>query len=184
MCCCLKHFDSFQIVDDDGNALDNNVQGEVWIKRELPFFGYYGDAEKTAEAYDGEWFKTGDIGYFDDDGFIYVIDRKKELLKFNNYQVTPSELENIINGIDGVASSCVVGVLKENTGNDVIHAFVIVDESKGLTEDFVLNYVNDRVIDAKRLRGGVHFLATFPLGPSGKVDRKQLTKIAKENFSQ
>jgi 4-coumarate--CoA ligase len=153
------------------------------VKREIPFFGYFDDDEKTKEAYDGEWFKTGDIGYFDEDGYIYIVDRKKELLKFNNYQVTPSELETIINSIDGVVSSCVVGVAEENTGNDIIYAFVIPQKPRKLTEEVVLNYVNERVIDQKRLRGGVYFVEKFPLGPSGKVEKKFLKKVAEENGS-
>ncbi|KAG5669212.1 hypothetical protein PVAND_017105 [Polypedilum vanderplanki] len=171
---------SIKIVDDDGNALDNFQQGEICVKREVKFAGYFDDLEKTKEAFDGEWFKTGDIGYFDDEGFFYFIDRKKELLKYHNFQVTPSELEAIINEIDGVMSSCVVGVLKENSGNDIIHAFVIVDESSGLTENFILNYVNSKVIEQKKLRGGVHFIGTFPLGKTGKIDKKFLKMKAEE----
>jgi 4-coumarate--CoA ligase len=158
--------------------LDNNEKGELCVRRDLSFLGYYGDPEKSRAAYDGEWFRTNDIGYFDEEGFFYFIDRNKELLKYENYQITPSELESVINGIEGVVSSCIVGVLKENTGNDIIHAFVIVDESKGLTEDIVLNYVNERVMEPKRLRGGVHFVKTFPVGFSGKVNKRKLKDMA------
>jgi 4-coumarate--CoA ligase len=169
-----------QIVDDNGIALENNERGEICAKSASKFLGYINEPEKTSEAYDGDWFKTGDIGYFDEDGYIYIVDRKKELLKFMNYQVTPSELETIINSIDGVVSSCVVGVAEENTGNDIIYAFVIPQESRKLTEEVVLNYVNDRVIDQKRLRGGVYFVENLPVGLTGKVDRNKMKKMAAE----
>jgi acyl-coenzyme A synthetase/AMP-(fatty) acid ligase len=140
------------------------------------------DEKSTKEALVDNWFHMGDIGYIDNDGFLYVSDRKKELLKFNNYQVTPSELEEIImNEIDGVISSCIVGVLDENSGNDIIHAFVIIDDASSLTEDYVLEYVNNKVIDPKKIRGGVHFRKEFPLLASGKVNRIELKKIAEND---
>jgi 4-coumarate--CoA ligase len=156
--------------------LDNNQQGEICIKNTSEFLGYISEPEKSKEAFDGEWFKTGDIGYFDDDGYIYIIERKKELLKYQGFQVTPTELEGIINEIKGVVSSCVVGVFDAVNSNDIIHAFVIPHESSGLTEEFIHEHVNGKVIDQKRLRGGVHFVKTFPLLLTGKVDRRQMKK--------
>ncbi|KAG5675299.1 hypothetical protein PVAND_005211 [Polypedilum vanderplanki] len=181
---CLKLKKLCQmIVDDNGNALDNNQQGEIYVKKDYKLTGYYNDMEKFKQVYDGEWFKTGDIGYIDDEGFLYVIDRKKEVLKYNNMQITPVELEEIINQIEGVVSSCAVGVLEEKTGNDIIHAFVIVDNMKNITEDQIQNYVNERVIDNKKLRGGIHFLEKFPTAITGKIDKKKLRSLAIENFT-
>ena len=157
-----------------------NEQGEIYCKTPVQFSGYIGHPEKTAEAFDGEWFKTGDIGYFDDEQYLYVVDRKKEMLKFNNYQVTPSEIESIINEIQGVTSSCVVGVPEPLSGNDIIHAFVILDESQQLTDDFILNYVNEKVIDPKRIRGGVHIVKSFPVGTTAKVDRKKVLEMVEK----
>jgi 4-coumarate--CoA ligase len=82
----------------------------------------------------------GDMGYLDDEGFIYLIGRKKEILKYQNYHVSPVELENIINQIEGVKESCVVGVQSED-GNDVIYAVVRRNNDK-LTELAVIEYVN------------------------------------------
>ncbi|KAG5670851.1 hypothetical protein PVAND_001085 [Polypedilum vanderplanki] len=174
---------SVKIIDENGKSLDNNQQGEICGKISTKFLDYVGDHKTYLESFDGDWFKTGDIGYFDDDGYLHVIDRKKELLKFNNYQVTPSELEAIVNEIDGIISSCVVGVLNKSSGNDIIHAFVIVDETKNLTETQIENFVNSKVIDAKKLRGGVHFVKSFELGLTGKVSRMKMRKIAEEKFT-
>ncbi|KAG5669211.1 hypothetical protein PVAND_017104 [Polypedilum vanderplanki] len=172
---------SIKIVDDDGNALDNFQQGEICVKHEVPFAGYIDDLEKTKEAYDGEWFKTGDIGYFDDEGFLYFIERQKDLIKYEGIKTAPSELEAIINEIDGVVSSCVVGVHKENSENDIIHAFVIVDESINLTEIQIENFFNSKVIEQRKLRGGVHFVKKFPLLLSGKINKK-IMKAKCEEF--
>jgi 4-coumarate--CoA ligase len=146
-----------KIVDDDGKNLGPNDAGEIYDS-------------------DG-WMCTGDLGYFDDDGFLFIVGRKKDLLKFNNYQVYPSEIEELIDSIDGVESSCVVGVLDEKTGNDKIFAFV-KKVSSTLKEDEILNFVNSNVIDAKKLRGGVYFVESFPLTPSGKVKKNEMRKIA------
>ncbi|KAL7025584.1 hypothetical protein ACKWTF_013547 [Chironomus riparius] len=167
-----------KIIDDNGNSLGLNQRGEIHSKIPVQFSCYYEDPIKTKEAFDGEWFKSGDIGYFDDQGYLYVVDRKKELLKYKNYQVTPSEIEAIINVINGVSSSCVVGVPEPNTGNDIIHAFVIIDKEASLDKQFILNYVNDKVIDPKRIRGGVHIVDAFPLGMTGKVDRKKVKEMS------
>ncbi|KAL7025582.1 hypothetical protein ACKWTF_013545 [Chironomus riparius] len=155
-----------KIVDTDGSSLGPNESGEIYSKIPVHFSGYFGDPEKTAEAFDGDWFKTGDIGYFDDDQFLFVTGRTKELLKYNNFQVTPSEIEEIINEIQGVQSSCVVGVPQSHSGNDIIHAYVILEESKSLSEEFILKYVDNKVIDPKKIRGGVHIVQEFPLGAS------------------
>ena len=99
--------------------------------------------------------------------------------------LAPIELETIINEIDGVIQSCVVGVFDENLFYDVIYAFVIKDvEDVNLTEEFVMNYVNGKVIDAKRITGGVYFVEKFPLTPSGKVLNRELKKIAADMHRQ
>ena len=101
--------------------------------------------------------------------------------KIGVYAVTPMHLENVINQIDGAIQSCVVGVFDENLLYDLIYAFVIIDKSKvDLTEEFVMNFVNERVIDAKRITGGVKFVDKFPLTPSGKIMNRELKRIAEE----
>lgn len=167
-----------RIVDSDGNSLGPNESGQIYSKIPVHFSGYYGNPEKTAEAFDCDWFKTGDIGYFDDEQFLFVTGRTKELLKYKGFQVTPSEIEEILNEIQGVQSSCVVGVPQPHTGNDIIHAYVILEESKCLSEEFILKYVDDKVIDPKKIRGGVHIVDEFPLGVTGKVDRKKIKEMA------
>ncbi|CAG9806621.1 unnamed protein product [Chironomus riparius] len=132
------------VVDDDFKNLGPNEKGEICSRLSIQFSGYFDEPEKTQEAFEGDWFKTGDIGYFDDDGYLYIVDRKKELLKYNNYQVTPSEIEAVINEIKGIVNSSVVGVYDANEGNDIIHAFVIVDESSNLAENVILEQVNGK----------------------------------------
>lgn len=96
-------------------------------------------------------------------------------------KVSTSELENIICEIGGVISSCVVGIFDDSTGNDLIFGFAVKDPRYvDLTEDHILDYVNGKVIDAKKLRGEVHFLDALPLTFSGKVQKSAVKKIAQE----
>lgn len=77
-----------KIIDDAGNNLAPNQRGEICIRTPVTFSGYFGDHETTADAIKDGWIYSGDIGYFNDDGFCFVVDRKKDLLKFNSYQVS------------------------------------------------------------------------------------------------
>jgi acyl-coenzyme A synthetase/AMP-(fatty) acid ligase len=80
-------------------------------------------------------------------------------------------------------SSSVVGIFEENQGNDLIFGFVVKDPLNiQLTEDFIMNHVNNKVIDAKKLRGGVHFLDALPMTPSGKIQRPEVKKIAQKIY--
>jgi 4-coumarate--CoA ligase len=169
-----------KIIDEKGENLGPNEQGEICTKTPVMFSGYFKDPEKTAEATKDGWVYSGDIGYFDDDGFLFIVDRKKDMLKFNNFQVYPAELEKIINTVEGVIDSCVVGVFEENQGNDLIFAFVEKSSAAtDLTEKAIEDLVNAKVIDAKRLRGGVHFVESLPMTHSGKLQRNVVKNFAK-----
>ncbi|XP_070507516.1 probable 4-coumarate--CoA ligase 3 [Chironomus tepperi] len=170
-----------KIVSEDGTALCPNEIGEIYCKKLFPFLGYFNDFESTAESHDSSGFlRTGDAGYFDESGRIYIIDRIKHMIKsIGSYKVTPIEIESIINEIDGVIQSCVVGVFDEEVFYDKINAFVIKDQARDdLTEEFIVNFVNGKVIDEKKISGGVYFIDRFPMTPSGKVLNRELKKIA------
>ncbi|KAL7013480.1 hypothetical protein ACKWTF_015416 [Chironomus riparius] len=170
-----------KIFNENGAALGPNEIGEIYYKTAVPFSGYFGEPKKYAEAFDAFGFvKSGDAGYFDNYGHIYIKDRIKHMIKsIGSYKVTPTEIESIINEIDGVIQSCVVGVFDEEVFYDKIHAFVIKDQARDdLTEEFIVNFVNGRVIEQKRITGGVHFVDKFPMTPSGKVLNRELIKMA------
>lgn len=167
-----------KIIDKDGNSLGPNQTGEICVKTKILFSGYFEDPEVTSKTIVNGWIELGDIGYFDDDGFLFFVSRKKEMLKYNGYQVYPSELEAIIDEIDGVKNSCVVGFTQES-GNDLVFAIVVKNpEGKHLSERDIVTYVNARVIDAKNIRGGVLFIDAIPNTPSGKVLRTEAKELA------
>lgn len=124
-----------QIVDEDERRQGPHVDGEIYVKAKYIFLGYWGDDVATADVLDKDgWLRTGDIGHFDDDGYLYVVDRKKDILKYRNYQISPSELENLILRCNGVSDVCVVGI-PDAVSTDLPAAVVVKAEGKDVTID-------------------------------------------------
>jgi 4-coumarate--CoA ligase len=170
-----------KVIDETGRKLGRNQEGEVCFKAPIEFLGYFDDLENTEKTIRNGWVHTGDIGYFDSDDFLFIVDRKKDMLKFNNFQVYPSELEDLIGEVDGVVACCVVGVFEEDQGNDLIFAFVVKEpKNNEVYEQKIIDHVHRQVIDAKKLRGGVHFVESFAMTPSGKILRNTVRKLARE----
>lgn len=141
------------------------------------FSGYYGDPEKYAETVKDGWIHSGDWGYFDDEGFLFVVDRVKHMLK-TKVIFPPVEIEKLINEVEGVNSSAVVGV--DDGGSDIIYAFVVKDPSINVDEEKILNYVNSHLVEKKKITGGVKFVENFPVTFSGKIRKLVLKENAKK----
>lgn len=137
--------DGVKIVDDQGQRLGLNEAGEVCIKLPLPFPGYLNDIENVDGYVDNEgFFRTGDEGRFDENGDLFVDDRKKEIFKRSSYRISPIELEAFINGIDGVKQSCVVRISREGIEN-VPAAVVVKDDRAHCTEQSIYDAVSSNV---------------------------------------
>lgn len=173
-----------KIVDDQENHCGVNESGEICLKPPYKFMGYYGNAEATRNAFDADgWFLTGDIGYFDADGYLFVIDRKKDILKYCNYQISPGEIEKVIIEHPGVAQVCVVGI-PDLICTDLPAAVIVKSKGASVTEDDVLKYLDGKFMDFKKLRGGVYFVDDLPRTPSGKVLKRLVKEIAVELYSK
>lgn len=173
-----KFHSSKQIIDADGNKVGPGVHGEICIKDDPPFSGYHADPKKTLEAVKDGWFHSSDIGYFDEENRLRYVDRKVEIMNYEGYYIIPHEMESLINEIEGVVNSAIIGVLEKESINYIIHAFVMLDKSKNLTEKDITDYVHSKVIEQRQIRGGVHFVDDFPLGRTGKVDKVKLRELA------
>jgi long-chain acyl-CoA synthetase len=136
--------------------------------------GYLNRPEATAEAFEGGWFHTGDLGYADEEGFLFIVDRKKELIIRGGYNVYPREVEEVLYAHPSVAEAAVVGVPDELLGEEV-KAFVVVRPGMSLTEAEVIGYCKERVAAYKYPRH-VEFRDELPKGGSGKVLKKELTQ--------
>lgn len=158
-----------RLVDAEGNDADT---GEIWIRGPQVMKGYLGRPEDTDTMIDRDgWLHTGDIGRLDARGYLYVVDRLKELIKYKGYQVPPAELEAVLLTDPRIADAAVIGVLDAD-GNEVPKAFV-VPADEGLTEQDVMDYVAQRVAPHKKVRR-VEFIESVPKAASGKILRREL----------
>ncbi|XP_058122366.1 uncharacterized protein LOC131293188 [Anopheles ziemanni] len=170
-----------RVVDELGNRLGVGERGEFLLKPEYPFLGYYGNELATANACDQDgYFRTGDIGYIDENGTLYLVDRLKDIFKYKNFHVTPSELEMLICKIEGVQEVSVVGVPDADQLTDLPAALIVKTPGSDLDAPTVQAIINNQVSDFKRLRGGVHFIKELPKTGSGKVLRREVAEIIKQ----
>jgi len=134
--------------------------------------GYFKNSTATEETIIDGWCHSGDIGYYDEDGNTFVVDRKKELIKVKGLQVAPAELENLIRSMDSVSDVAVIGVPDERAG-EVPRAF-IVRNNDSLEAAHVQEFVASNLSKHKHLVGGVEFISAIPKSAAGKILRKDL----------
>ncbi|KNA03212.1 hypothetical protein SOVF_211350, partial [Spinacia oleracea] len=144
---------------------------------------YVGDKEATAATFhpDG-WLKTGDLCYFDSDGFLYIVDRLKELIKYKGYQVAPAELERLLLSHPEVADAAVIPYPDEEAGQ-IPMAFVVRKPESSITASHLMDFVAKEVSPYKRIRR-VSFVNVIPKNPSGKILRRELVNQATSNPSK
>ncbi|MBT2505381.1 4-coumarate--CoA ligase family protein [Streptomyces sp. ISL-98] len=160
-------------LDDPTKELGVGEEGEVAVRGPQVMKGYLGRPDATAAMIDDEgWVHTGDIGRTDADGWLFVVDRVKELIKYKGFQVAPAELEALLLTHEAVADAAVIGVYDED-GNEVPKAYVVRQPSAQLTEDDVMAYVAQRVAPYKKVRR-VEFVDGVPRAASGKILRREL----------
>ncbi|WP_328524964.1 AMP-binding protein [Kribbella sp. NBC_00359] len=161
-----------RLVGADGNDVGDEETGEIWIRGPQVMKGYLGRQAETDATIDPDgWLHTGDIGRVDERGYLYVVDRVKELIKYHGYQVPPAELEAVLLTDDRIADAAVIGV--DADGNEVPKAFVVPMPGVELTEADVMEYVAERVAPYKKVRQ-VEFIEAVPKAASGKILRREL----------
>ncbi|XP_010265453.1 PREDICTED: 4-coumarate--CoA ligase 2-like [Nelumbo nucifera] len=158
---------------ETGESLPRNQPGEICIRGAQIMKGYLNDAEATERTIDKEgWLHTGDVGYIDDDDELFIVDRLKELIKYNGFQVAPAELEAILITHPDISDVAVVPMKDERAG-EIPVAFVVRSNGSQITEDEIKEYVSKQVIYYKRVKR-VFFIEAIPKAPSGKILRKDL----------
>ncbi|EXJ66288.1 uncharacterized protein A1O5_10440 [Cladophialophora psammophila CBS 110553] len=162
-------------------GLANHTIGEIWVAGPNIMKGYWHKPKETSETIvyeDGHrWLRTGDIGYIDERGRIYIVDRLKELIKVKGLQVAPAELELSLLAHPDVIDAAVVGAKIE--GSEYPRAFV-VRKTPAITAASLFEYIKERFAPHKWLTGGVYFIDAIPRTGSGKVIRRALTSVEPE----
>jgi acyl-CoA synthetase (AMP-forming)/AMP-acid ligase II len=163
-----------RVVDSDtGGDLGAGERGELWVRGPQVMAGYLGNPGATAEAIDADgWLKTGDLGYVDGEGNVFVVDRLKELIKVSAYGVAPAELEAVLLTHPNVADAAVVGRPDEERGEVPVAAVVPRGD---LDADGLMDWVAEKVAPHKKI-GDVRFVDAIPKTPSGKLLRRVLVE--------
>jgi acyl-CoA synthetase (AMP-forming)/AMP-acid ligase II len=178
---CIPNTESKVIDHGTGEELSHGGVGEIWIRGPQVMKGYLNRTDATAETIDNEgWLRTGDIGFADENGNFYIVDRLKELIKYKGYQVPPAELEEILVAHPCIADAAVVGSPDEEAG-ELPKAFVVATDS--VLEEEIKAFVSERVAPHKKIRL-VEFVDEIPRAPSGKILRRLLRDRERQRVSK
>lgn len=165
------------IVDENNQFLPQGEPGEIVVRGHCVMKGYWNNPEQTAATVIDGWLHTGDIGKMDKDGYIYLLDRKKDLIIVGGYNVYPVELENVLHTHSAVFEAAVIGVPDDRLG-EVPKAFIVLKEGTTLSAKEIKQYCLDRLAKYKAIKE-VEFIQEIPKTPTGKIMRRKL----KENLS-
>ncbi len=164
----------FRLVDDDGNDVQTGEVGEILIKGHNVMKGYWRQPEATAASIKDGWFATGDMARVDDDGYYFIVDRKKELIIRGGYNVYPREIEEVLYEHPGVREVAVVGVPHADLGEEVGAAVALKDGAE-VTPDELRAFVKEQVAGYKYPRH-VWLVDELPKGPTGKILKREISK--------
>lgn len=172
---------TISIVDDAGRSLPAGERGEVLIGGDCVGKGYWDDAAASAKAFTPQGWLSGDIGYLDEDGYLFIVDRKKDLIISGGYNIYPLEVEDLLYKHSGVAVCALVGVADAVKGE--IPAAVIVAKPGTPSDATAAADITDfcrRHIAAYKVPRQVYFITEMPLGPSGKILKRELRRLIAE----
>lgn len=165
------------VCPDTGKLMGPNEPGELCFRGPHLMKNYYNNEEATRNTFDDAGFlHTGDIGYVDNDGYFFIVDRLKELIKYKGFQVPPAELESLLLSHPQVNDAAVIGVPDESCG-ELPMAFIVRQPGSEVTAQEIVAFVAGHTSPAKRLRGGVRFVVEIPKNPSGKILRRVLREL-------
>lgn len=161
------------IRDDDGNILPAGAIGELWIRGENVMLGYWNDANATREVLRDGWLLTGDLGFMDDEGYLYITDRKKDMILVRGNNVYPREIEEWLYRFPGIREVAVVGEPDEGRGERPVAFIVAEDRSQQPSPDFIIAFLRERLADYKVPRR-IEFVDELPRNATGKILKRVL----------
>ncbi len=161
-----------KIIDNEGNEVPHGETGEILYRSKTVMKGYYKDEEKTKEVMADGWFKSGDLGYFDDNGEIRTVDRKKECINTGGEKVYPLEVEAVVETHPKVDTACVIGVPDEEWGS-IIRVVVQLNMGEKMEKNEITEYCRGKLA-AYKIPRSVEFIDELPFSPAGKLLRQKI----------
>ena len=170
-----------RIVDDADRPLAQGERGEIVLRGSVLMQGYFNNDAETAKAFKGGWFHTGDIGYLDADGYLFIVDRKKDMIIRGGQNIYPREVDNVLVLHPAIAEAAVIGIADEKYGEEV-KAYVVRREGASVSPEEIIGFCREHLA-AYKCPKSVAFIDAMPKGPTGKLLRAQLARFERE-FSQ
>jgi acyl-CoA synthetase (AMP-forming)/AMP-acid ligase II len=190
----FRFVDPETMTDAAINPDGSTQSGEIWCRGPNVTRGYYNNEGATKDAFhidfDGtRWFRTGDIGTIDKEGYVAIHDRIKEMIKYKGLQVIPSELEGKLIGHPDIEDAAVVGQWVDEMATELPVGFVVLsrkakEKDTKTVIDGIHSWLNPKIANHKRCRGGIHVVDRIPKSPSGKILRRQLKDMLKSKQSK
>ncbi len=163
-----------RVVDDVGHDCPVGVVGEIVVRGNQVMKGYWNLPEETAKAIRNGWFHSGDAGFFDEAGYLYIHDRVKDMIVSGGENIYPAEVESALAGMAGIADVAVIGVPDEKWG-ETVKAVIVLEPGCQLDEDEIIAYARTQIAGFKIPRS-VDFVGELPRNPSGKILKRELRK--------
>lgn len=160
------------VMKPDGMQAGRNEVGEIWLQADSMMKGYFKNPEATAEAFDGSWYKTGDMARIDSDGYLYIVDRTKDMIVTGGENVYSKEVEDVLVSCPDIMEAAVIGVPNAEWG-ETVAAIVVPAKDKNPDADFIKGYLADKLAKYKIPRV-FHIVEALPHTPTGKVMKFQL----------
>jgi long-chain acyl-CoA synthetase len=164
-----------KIFDEEDNELPPGKPGEIAVRGPIVMKGYHNRPEETAKALRGGWLHTGDIGYLDEDGYLFITDRKKDMIIKGGENIFPSEIENVLLKHPDIVEAAVIGIPDKIYGEEVV-AFVVKKQEAEINENEIISHCIKNYTKFK-CPGKVRFIENLPKSPVGKILKKDLRKM-------
>ncbi len=161
-----------KVVDEDGNEVPQGEVGEIVIRGHNVMKGYWNRADATAEAIEDGWFHTGDMATVDEDGYFFIVDRKKDMIIRGGYNVYPREIEEVLYEHPAVREAAVIGLPHDEFGEEVGAAITLKEGSEASAEE-LRDFVKSQVAAYKYPRD-IWFVDELPKGPTGKILKREI----------
>jgi long-chain acyl-CoA synthetase len=173
--CGLPIGNEMKVVDDNDHEVPDGELGEIVLRGENILKGYFKNPAATETAFRGGWFHTGDVGYRDQDGFFFIVDRKTDMIIRGGENIYPREIDEVLYKHPSVAAAATIGIPDQLYGEEVA-AFIVLKDGAGTTEDELIAHCKAELADYKCPKS-IHIVKDIPKGPTGKLLKRELAKI-------
>ena len=162
-----------KVVDEEMNELPHGGIGDIIVKGDNVMQGYLNRPEATAENIINGWLLTGDMGYMDDENFLFIVDRRKDLIISKGINIYPRELEEVIDKYEGISASAVIGIIDEKSGEVPIVYIELNEDTESLDEKGLKKYMKEHLANYK-IPKQIHVIESLPKNATGKVLKRVL----------